>query len=95
MSGWGCARLLSLSIRTRSSFCGRSNAPKLLTPMAERLRLLAETGIDAVVVLRFDAALAALPAREFVRRMLVDALGVRGLHEGGNFRFGHRRRGGG
>jgi riboflavin kinase/FMN adenylyltransferase len=63
--------------------------PRLLTPMPERLRLIAATGIDAVVVLPFDAALANLSAREFVGQILVDALGVRGLHEGQNFRFGH------
>jgi riboflavin kinase/FMN adenylyltransferase len=51
---------------------------------------MALTGIDAVVVLPFDAALASLSAREFVCRILVDALAVRSLHEGGNFRFGHR-----
>ncbi len=67
-----------------------SQAPRLLTPIAERVRLLALTGIDAVLVLPFDAALASLPAREFVRQVLVEALGVRGLHEGGNFRFGRR-----
>ena len=64
-------------------------APRLLTPMPERLRLLAATGIDAVVVLPFDAVLASLSAREFVNRILVQSLGVRGLHEGQNFRFGH------
>jgi riboflavin kinase/FMN adenylyltransferase len=67
-----------------------ATAPELLTPMAERIRLLAETGIDAVVVLRFDDALAALPAGEFVRQILVGALGVCSLHEGGNFHFGHQ-----
>lgn len=71
-------------------FLRPSQAPKLLTPIAERVRLLALTGIDAVLVLPFDAALASLPAREFVRQVLVEALGVRGLHEGGNFRFGRR-----
>ncbi len=71
-------------------FLRPSRAPQLLTPLAERLRLLARTGLDAVLVLPFDAALAALPAREFVRRILVEALGVRGMHEGHNFRFGHR-----
>jgi riboflavin kinase/FMN adenylyltransferase len=63
-------------------------APRLLTPMPERLRLLAETGIDAVVVLPFDAALAGLPAREFAGEILAGVLGVRGLHEGHSFRFG-------
>ena len=69
-------------------------ALKLLTLRDERLRLLAETGIDAVLVLPFDEALAKLPAREFVSRILVEGLGVRGLHEGGNFRFGHRAQAG-
>jgi riboflavin kinase/FMN adenylyltransferase len=67
---------------------------RLLTPMPERLRLLAATGIDAVVVLPFDAALANLSAEDFVSRILVRALGVRGLHEGQNFRFGHGARAG-
>ena len=67
-----------------------ATAPKLLTPMDERIRLLAQTGIDAVVVLKFDRALAELPAKEFVRRILVDALGVCSLHEGGNFHFGYQ-----
>jgi riboflavin kinase/FMN adenylyltransferase len=71
-------------------FLRPAEAPRLLTPISERLRLLSFTGIDAVVVLPFDAALASLPAREFARGILVDALGVRGVHEGGNFRFGHR-----
>jgi len=65
-------------------------APKLLTPTTERLRLLAQTGVDAVVLLTFDQALAHMAPREFVSQVLVDALGVRGLHEGGNFRFGYR-----
>ncbi|WP_420237647.1 riboflavin biosynthesis protein RibF [Telmatobacter bradus] len=65
-------------------------APKLITPLDERLRLLESTGIDAVLVLPFDAALAALPARAFVTQILVDVLQLVELHEGGNFRFGCR-----
>lgn len=71
-------------------FLRPERAPKLLTPMPERLRLLGETGIDAVLVLPFDRQLAGLSAREFVQQILVDKLAVRGLQEGGNFRFGHR-----
>ena len=65
-------------------------APKLLTPINERLRLLTGTGVDAVLVLPFDGALAGLSAREFVKRVLVDALRVSSLHEGQSFRFGRR-----
>ena len=75
-------------------FLRPAQAPRLLTPVDERLRLLALTGIDAVVVLTFDEALASLAAREFVRGILVDALGLRSLHEGGNFRFGHHAQAG-
>ncbi len=71
-------------------FLRPERAPKLLTPLDERLRLLAATGIDAVLVLRFDAELAQLSALEFVRTVLVERLNVCELHEGGNFRFGHR-----
>lgn len=69
-------------------------APGLLTPMDERVKLLAATGIDGVLVLPFDAELAAMTAESFVREILVGALGVRGLHEGGNFHFGHGARAG-
>jgi len=69
-------------------------APKLITPMGERLKLLTDTGVDAVAVLPFDAALAELSGEDFVRRILVDGLKVRGVHEGDNFRFGHRAQAG-
>jgi riboflavin kinase/FMN adenylyltransferase len=65
-----------------------SRAPQLITPLAERVRLLSETGVDAILVLPFDAALAGLSPREFVERILVGALGIRGIHEGQTFRFG-------
>lgn len=71
-------------------FLRPDKAPRLLTPMDHRIALLSAAGVDAVVVLRFDEALARLSAREFVRKVLADALAVRGLHEGGNFRFGYK-----
>lgn len=71
-----------------------AQAPLLITPMDERLRLLATTGVDAVLVLPFDASLASLAPRDFVRCILVDSLRIRALHEGGNFRFGHLARAG-
>ncbi|MGA2535052.1 MAG: bifunctional riboflavin kinase/FAD synthetase [Terracidiphilus sp.] len=75
-------------------FLRAAYAPRLLTTMSQRLEFLAATGIDAVVMLPFDAELAGMSAEEFVRRILVETLRVRGLHEGGNFRFGHQARAG-
>jgi riboflavin kinase/FMN adenylyltransferase len=65
-------------------------APKLLTLMPERLGLLAATDVDEVLVLPFDASLANMRARTFVQEVLLGRLRVCSLHEGGNFRFGHR-----
>ena len=70
-------------------FLRPDKAPRLITPNAERLRLLAETGIDAALVLKFDEALACLAPREFVERILVGGAGSASVHEGRNFRFGH------
>jgi riboflavin kinase / FMN adenylyltransferase len=69
-------------------FLRPAQAPKLLTPLSERLRLLGATGVDAILVLPFNAELSALKPGEFVRKILVESLGVRSVHEGANFRFG-------
>ena len=47
-----------------------------LTPLPRKLDLLEASGLDLAVVLRFDAALAALSAEAFIDRVLVQALGV-------------------
>lgn len=70
-------------------FLRPSDSLRLLTPVAERIRLLGATGMDAVLLLRFDEQFAALGPREFVERILVTALGAQSVHEGRNFRFGH------
>lgn len=69
-------------------FLRPAHAPRLITPLAERLRLLSLTGIDAVLVLPFDAALAHVTARDFAFNVLAAKLAVRSMHEGNNFRFG-------
>ena len=64
-------------------------APKLITPVPERLRLLEETGVDAALVLPFTRALSMQTPREFAERVLCGALRVVEVHEGDTFRFGH------
>lgn len=65
--------------------------PRLLTTLDEKLEQLHATGVDQVVVLRFDAAMAALSGRAFMERVLRDDLGVRTLLMGYDNRFGHDR----
>jgi riboflavin kinase/FMN adenylyltransferase len=62
----------------------------LITPLAQKLELLAATGIDAVLVLPFTDALSHMSARAFATDVLQKALQVTELHEGENFRFGYQ-----
>jgi len=66
---------------------------KLLTPTAEKLRLLEATGIDAVLLLPFGRDLSLMTPRQFAERILKKKLRGLELHEGYNFRFGHKAAG--
>lgn len=63
---------------------------QVLTPLAEKLRLIRETGIEHTEVLRFTPELKALSAREFMEQELGRRLGVRLLLTGYDNRFGRR-----
>jgi riboflavin kinase / FMN adenylyltransferase len=64
-----------------------------LTPSETKAAALARLGIDAMIVLTFDAALAALTPEEFVRDVLVRRLGIGGVVAGYDFHFGKARLG--
>jgi riboflavin kinase/FMN adenylyltransferase len=66
---------------------------KLLTPTPEKLRLLESTGIDAVLLLPFARDLSLMTPRQFADRILKKKLRAREVHEGYNFRFGHKAAG--
>ena len=68
-------------------------APKLLTDLDQKLEVLAVTGVDHTVVLRFDDARSQEEPEDFVRDVLVGALGARVVVVGEDFHFGRRRRG--
>jgi riboflavin kinase/FMN adenylyltransferase len=68
-------------------------APPLLTTIDQRTGIMCDLGLDAVVVLPFTPAIAGLTAEQFVRGILVDALGAAAVVVGDNFRFGHKAQG--
>ncbi|NEX19548.1 bifunctional riboflavin kinase/FAD synthetase [Thiorhodococcus mannitoliphagus] len=68
-------------------------APARLTRLREKLRAIRESGIERVMVLEFNHKLAAMEARGFVQRLLIEGLGVRFLLVGDDFRFGRGRSG--
>ena len=76
----------------REFFARGAPVPRLASAR-EKIALLRGTGLSALLSLRFDAALAAMPAAAFVEDVLLARCGVRELWVGADFRFGHARRG--
>ena len=67
-------------------------AVELLVPLQRRIELLAEAGVDDVLVLRFDEALASLTPEQFAEQVLRTA-GIEVVTAGDGFRFGRDRAG--
>lgn len=68
-------------------------APAMITSLAGRLEALREAGLAGVVVQRFTRRFAALEPEEFVRDVLLGALGASAVVVGYNVTFGRERRG--
>jgi len=83
---------LSFEPLPREFFAAAAPPPRLVLPRG-RIEGLLALGIDRLGLLRFNAALAAMPAADFVRRVLAGRLGAREVWIGPEFRFGHRRGG--
>ncbi len=83
---------LSFEPLPREFFAGPAAPARLQLP-AMRIREFQAIGIDRIGLLRFNAALAAMTAEDFVQRVLVERLGVREVWVGPDFRFGHGRAG--
>jgi len=72
---------------------GKAPAEPPLTPPREKKELLTAWGVETVVVLPFDREMAALEPEAFVRRYLLDELGMVHLVTGQDFALGKGRKG--
>ena len=68
-------------------------APKLITPLVAKIKLLSSTGLDAVLILPFTSDFSVTSPGEFARDVLRLRLNTIEVHEGANFHFGHRAQG--
>ena len=86
--------LLTLEPSPREFFQGTDKAPRIGS-LVDKRRFAEQMfpALDHFVALPFNAQTAAIDAREFVRDLLVDRLGIRYLTVGEDFRFGHDRAG--
>src|SRR5438552_9641483 len=67
--------------------------PKLLTSLEAKSELVAELGVDELVVIPFDDGFAHQTPQEFIDHVLVERLRATHVSVGENFRFGHRAAG--
>jgi riboflavin kinase/FMN adenylyltransferase len=70
-----------------------SKAPTRIANLRDKLQSLDNAGIDRVIVEHFNAGFAAMPAQDFVEKVLVQGLHVKWLMVGEDFCFGARRSG--
>ena len=64
---------------------------KLLNTIDEKTKLLANFGIDNLIIHPFDAAFSNLSAEEFVKEILIDRLNIHKIIIGHDHRFGKNR----
>ena len=64
-------------------------APKLLTDLEPRAELIAELGVEELVVIPFDQHFARQTPAEFIEHVLIERLAATRVSVGENFRFGH------
>ncbi|MBA4218296.1 MAG: bifunctional riboflavin kinase/FAD synthetase [Methylibium sp.] len=89
--------VLTFEPHPRDFFAAQAGKPELaparIATLRDKLVELERCGVDQVVVLPFDEALAALPPQDFIRQVLVDGLGAQYVLVGDDFRFGAKRQG--
>ncbi|MCK9540175.1 MAG: bifunctional riboflavin kinase/FAD synthetase [Dokdonella sp.] len=89
-------RLLPLAISFEPlprEFFARGAALPRLTSVREKLAGLFDGGMQCVLLLRFNKALAAIEPEQFIDQVLVARCAAQEVWIGADFRFGHRRRG--
>ena len=74
-------------------FFSPQNAPPRLLRWRDKLEKLSEAGVDQVFSLRFNESLSQTSAEDYVRKYLVEGIGVRHVVIGDDFRFGRKRAG--
>ena len=68
-------------------------APRLLTTIEQKIELIEQAGIDALIVEQFDKEFAAIDAEEFIRKILYERIRPVEVYVGYNFHFGRDREG--
>lgn len=79
--------------RHPSSIVAPERTPPLIYSLAQKLRVIARSDIDATLLIRFDREFSLRPGEEFIRTLVRDFGQIHSICVGSNFTFGHNRRG--
>lgn len=71
-------------------FLAPYKAPKLISTLDQKIRLIESTGLDLLVVLNFDEKISRLSPQQFIADYLIRGLRARCVCVGSNFNFGYR-----
>jgi riboflavin kinase / FMN adenylyltransferase len=69
------------------------NGPPLITPTQQKLGLIDAAGIDVIFCIPFSKQFAAISARDFVEKILVERIGIKEIVVGYDYTFGRNREG--
>src|SRR5215831_2961864 len=74
-------------------FLAPDRAPRMISTLDQKIRLIQDTGIDVLFIATFDLPFSHLSPEEFVEQYLIRGLQARWVCVGGNFNFGYKQRG--
>ncbi|MDI6785836.1 MAG: bifunctional riboflavin kinase/FAD synthetase [bacterium] len=69
------------------------SAPRLISSLDERIKLLKELGVSKVLLVNFNQEIANLSPEDFVSQILIDKLGMKKIWVGEDHTFGIKQRG--
>jgi len=69
------------------------NGLPLITPIKQKLKLISDAGIDVIFCISFNKQFSDISAGDFVKKILVDRIGVREIVVGYDYTFGRGRQG--
>jgi riboflavin kinase / FMN adenylyltransferase len=85
--------LVTFDPHPRDIISGTSDRVKLLTTLEERAQILADLGIDEMIVIHFTRDFSLLSSEEFIRQYIYEKIGVREFVIGYDHHFGRNREG--
>ncbi|MCW8933064.1 MAG: bifunctional riboflavin kinase/FAD synthetase [Gammaproteobacteria bacterium] len=74
-------------------FFASQSSPARLTRFRDKAEVIADCGIDKLLVIHFNSSFCQMSADDFVQKILVDKLGIQYLQVGDDFQFGKNRGG--